>query len=645
MVDPFRWKSEGEGLRVQERTSSLVQHEVLYEDDITHIKDRPMYMGAAIPSRRFFGAFILVVCMLAGLFGRAFWMQVVHGAEYRERADRNRLRVEIVSPRRGIIRDREGRVLAENIPSFDVRLTERLLPSDPGERDEVLGRIGRALTMRVSEIEAVMASSTDPDESIVLQRDVSYDRAIAMNIVAANVPAIDVVVGSKRRYPVSGEVLSLSHVLGYISGITQDELRKRKMEGYRQIDLIGKTGIESTYESILRGSPGERLYEVDSRHTVTAMVGETAPVDGSDVSLSIDLDLQREAERALRASMEKIHVSRGAVIAMDPRDGSILAVVSLPAYDDNVFSGTVSSTAYAQLISNSDHPLLPRAWAGIYPSGSTAKPMLAVAALAEGIITPKTTVLSTGGLHVGPWFFPDWKAGGHGLVNVRSAIAWSVNTFFYYIGGGYERFVGLGVDKISAWMKTFGLGEKTGIDVPGEVAGFVPTREWKESTKSERWFIGDTYNLSIGQGDLLVTPIQVASWTATIANGGYIVRPKIGMKYGRPEDIPISVSTTRSEMPLAPSSAVEAVRLGMRDTVAYGSGRALADLPFPAAGKTGTAQWRADKDNHAWFTSFAPFEKPEIVVTVLLEEGKEGSSAAVPVAKEVLRAWWAKRSR
>jgi penicillin-binding protein 2 len=645
MTDPFRWQADGDGLRVRRATHGMVQHEVMYEDDITHIKERPLYMGASIPNVRFFVVFGVVACMLTGLLGRSFWMQIMHGAEYRERADRNRLRQEVVLPRRGIIRDRSGNILAENVPSFDVRLIERQLPSEKTERDELLGRIGRTLGMRVGEIEGLMASSTDPDDSLVIKRDVPYDRAIAMKIVASSAAGIDVAVGSKRRYPYSAETTSLSHVLGYVSGITRDELERRRAEGYRQIDLLGKTGIESTYESILRGKTGERLYEVDSRHQVTALVGETPSVDGSDVTLSIDLRLQRAAEAALRAEMTKAGVARGAVVAMDPRDGSILAIASLPAYDNNLFSGTVSSTAYAELISNPDHPLLPRAWAGTYPSGSTAKPMLSIAALAEGIITPKTTVLSTGGLHVGPWFFPDWKAGGHGLVNVRSAIAWSVNTFFYYIGGGYDRFVGLGVDKISEWMKKFGLGEKTGIDVPGEAVGFVPTREWKETTKSERWFIGDTYNLSIGQGDLLVTPLQVASWTATIANGGYVVQPKIGMKYGRPEDVSTVVSTTRATDPIASGSVVETVRLGMRDNVTYGSGRALSDLPFAAAGKTGTAQWRADKENHAWFTSFAPFEKPEVVVTVLLEEGKEGSSTAVPVAKEILKAWWATRGR
>lgn len=639
MDDPFRWRSEGEGFRVPRADHGMIQHEVMYEDDITHMKDRPMYMGASIPAMRFFVVFGVVAFVLSGLLGRAFWMQIVHGAEFRDLADRNRLRQDVVLPRRGIIRDRTGAILAENVPSFDIRMTERLLPVDDAEREELLGLVGRTIGVSVQDIERLMASSTDPDDSLVIKRDVSYDRAIAMHIVASGNAGIDIAVGSKRRYPQSTQTPTLSHVLGYVSGITKEELESRRSQGYRQIDLIGKTGIESTYESMLRGQTGERLYEVDSRHRITAMVGETPSVDGSDVTLSIDLELQRATEQALKTEIEKAKVARGAAIVMDPRDGSVLAIASWPAYDNNLFSGTVSSTGYASLLQNPDHPLLPRAWAGTYPSGSTAKPMLAAAALAEGVITANTTVFSSGGLQVGPWFFPDWKAGGHGSVNVRSAIAWSVNTFFYYIGGGYDRFVGLGVDKISEWMRRFGLGEETGIDVPGEATGFVPSREWKEATKSERWFIGDTYNLSIGQGDLLVTPLQVASWTATIANGGYIVQPKIGLRYGRPDQSSSSVPVNRAIEAVAPADAIETVRAGMRENVTYGSGRALADLPFPAAGKTGTAQWRADKDNHAWFTSFAPYENPRVVVTVLLEEGKEGSATAVPVAEAILRAW------
>lgn len=642
--DPFRWREEGEsGLSISTESRVFVQQEVMYEEDITQIKENPLFMGEAIPARRFVIVAVAVFAVIALLFARAFWMQVVRGSAYRELAEKNRLRKEVVLPRRGIIRDRNGKALAENVPSFDVRAIERLLPDSPSDREELLAMVGRSIGSSVAEMDAILADEDDLDESVVLKRDVPYERALAVKIIASDSPGIEVAVGSKRRYPLSTETNSLGHVLGYISGITREELEDKRELGYRQIDLIGKTGVEASYEAQLRGEPGEKLYEVDSRHRITATVGEKQPIDGRDVYLTLDAELQKKTEKALRDGMARAKVTRGSAIALDPRDGSILASVSLPAYDNNIFTGTVSSTLYRALIENPDHPLLPRAWAGTYPSGSTAKPVIATAALAEGVITPRTTVLSVGGLRVGPWFFPDWKAGGHGSVNVRSAIAWSVNTFFYQIGGGYDRFVGLGVDRLVDWMRRFGLGSKTGLDVSGEASGFVPSKEWKQKTKNEGWFVGDTYNLSIGQGDLLVTPLQVASFTATVANGGFKVAPHFGFKYARPDEDMAMVQIQKSTERIASEEAIQTVRLGMRDTVIYGSGRSLADLPVTVAGKTGTAQWRSDKANHAWFTAFAPFENPEIVVTVLIEEGQEGSSAAAPVAKEIIKSWYAGR--
>ena len=427
---------------------------------------------------------------------------------------------------------------------------------------------------------------------------------------------------------------SLSHILGYIGPVTVEDLQKEGNE-YRQTDSIGKTGVESSYENVLRGTAGEKVYEVDARNRITSLVSELPAIDGKDVTLTIDERLQAAAERAMIAEMQKAHLSRGSVVAMDPRDGSILAMVSLPAYDNNYFSGHVSSTYYANLLKNEDHPLLARAMAGVFPSGSTIKPAIATAALTEGVITPDTTVNSVGGIRVGGILFPDWKAGGHGITNVRKAIAWSVNSFFYYVGGGYDSFVGLGIDRLSSWMKKFGLSQKTGIDIPGEASGFVPTRDWKEKTKNEHWYIGDTYNLSIGQGDLLVTPLQIANVTAEIANGGHRLIPHVSMS---------ATSTPADSSLIADAAAIKTVQLGMRDTVVYGSGRALSNMAVTVAGKTGTAQWRNDKANHAWFTCFAPAEDPQIAVTVLLEEGVEGSYVSVPVTRDILNEWIKDRS-
>lgn len=631
MDDLFGVKGKGIGLRVDRRRSEPLSHEVLFEDDVTAVKERPLFVGHALPARKFLAAGFVLAAILGALGARAFWMQIRHGADYRTRAEENRLRVEILPARRGIIRDRQGTVLAENVPSFDVHLLPWLLPQNTDEREGVLASLGRETGRALSDLEAAVASSTRPDERLLLARDIPYDQAIRMDIAFSDVPSVQVVSSNKRKYPDSSRVQSLSHILGYVGLISRDEL-DRANGAYRLTDSIGKTGVESSAEETLRGTQGQRVFEVDAQNRVTSLVGERQPTDGADVVLNIDLRLQEAAERALAAELRASSLSRGSVVVMDPRNGAILALVSLPAYDDNLFSGTVSSTYYASLLANPERPLVPRAWAGVYPSGSTIKPVIASAALAEHVITAETTVNSTGGIKIGSTFFPDWKAGGHGITNVRKAIAWSVNSFFYYVGGGYESFIGLGVDRLSSWMRKFGLGQRLGLDLPGESSGFVPSKEWKEQAKGERWYIGDTYNLSIGQGDLLVTPLQIAATTAEVANGGRKITPHVI------EQRPSTVDR-RPSLIVDDPFVVRTVQLGMRDTITYGSGRALASFPVPVAGKTGTAQWRNDKPNQAWFTAFAPFDTPEVVVTVLVEEGGEGSSVAVPVARDVLTAW------
>jgi penicillin-binding protein 2 len=268
--------------------------------------------------------------------------------------------------------------------------------------------------------------------------------------------------------------------------------------------------------------------------------------------------------------------------------------------------------------------------------------VISIAALEEKIIDERTSFLSTGGIRIGQWFFPDWKAGGHGITDVRKAIAESVNTFFYYIGGGYQDFIGLGVEKIVKYAKLFGLGAQSGIDLPGESAGFLPTEEWKEKVKGEAWYIGDTYHMAIGQGDVLVTPLQVANYTAVFANGGKLYRPHLVKEILSGNDKPIrEVETVPVRENFVSNYNMNIVRQGMRQTVTGGSARSLSTLPVTVAGKTGTAQWSSQKANHAWFTGFAPYENPQIIITVLVEEGVEGSTISVPIAKEVLEWYFA----
>jgi len=619
----------------RKRASSVIHHEVFYEDEITSVQNRPMFLGRAFSKARYRAAVVFLLCVISLLLGRAAYMQIAQGSSYQALAENNRLRKVAIPPKRGMIRDRNGRVLADNVPRFQVTFTPFNLPNDQAAVESEMSQAARLLGLSVNDLlPLAYATGTARDETTTVADEMPYAQAMNVAIALPTLPGFNLEVGSKRRYPQSDEVQSLSHILGYLGKLSPEEYTTAREDGYRRNDEIGKTGLEYSYESTLRGVLGEQVSEVDAHGTVKALVEDRPPVDGTDIQLTLDLELQKTAEKALKDELQKIGMARGAAIAIDPRDGSILAAVSLPAYDNNYFSGSVSSTYYKALIQNKDQPLFARAWAGTYPSGSTVKILIATAALAEGIITPNTTILSTGGLHIGPWFFPDWSPGGHGITNVRKAIALSVNTFFYTIGGGYESFVGLGVDRLSSWMKKFGLGSPTGVDIPGEGKGLVPSAEWKERAKGERWFMGDTYNLSIGQGDLLVTPLQVARYTATVANGGHLVVPHF-MKQDQTE-APLVADNLEQDL--------QVVRKGMRQTVTDGSGRALSNMSFAVAGKTGTAQWSSEKDTHAWFTAFASYENPEIVVTVLLEEGGEGSSVAVPVSRLILQKWWELRA-
>jgi len=627
-------------LRVIDDGKHVIQHEILFEPSVNTLASQHLFMGRNYRKGRFMVVFVILCLSFVGLLARAVWMQAVQGNYYLALAENNRLRQTPILPRRGMIRDRQGVILADNVSRFQVTLTPRDLAADQSERELEIGEATRLLGISVNDVEPlVSATGTAQDEETVITNHVPYEQAMAFAVALPHLPGLDLQVGAERRYPQSKNLPSLSHILGYVGKLSAEEYETLKDKDYRRANEIGKAGIERSYEQALRGTPGKRVSEVDAHGAVKALVGDRPAVDGKDLTLTIDRALQQSAETALRDGMKQAHVRRGAAIVMDPKDGGLLAVVSLPAYDDNIFSGGVSSTAFEALIGNSDQPLFPRAWAGTYPSGSTVKIVISAAALAEKVITAKTTVNSTGGIKVGPWFFPDWKAGGHGLTNVRKAIAWSVNSFYYTIGGGYESFIGLGVDRLTEWMRKFGLGSKTGVDLPGEGAGFVPSQDWKQRTKGERWFVGDTYNLSIGQGDLLVTPLQVAAYTSAIANGGNKITPHLLSAFG------FGPATTLIKYPSQTISgmnadAVQTVRLGMRDAVSYGSARGLNDLPFNVAAKTGTAQWSATKATHAWITTYAPADNPEIVVTVLLEEGGEGSSTALPVAHRILQAWW-----
>ncbi len=638
----FAWPEESPyGLKVSVKSEGQVAAEIMYEEDATKITDRPIFLGTAIPLSRFIIAGMLMIAVVFLLILRAFWLQSIKHDYYQAKADANRYRYEMTNPPRGVIVDRNGLALAENESTFDVIVQPLDLPAEELDRREVLGHVARITGTDLAEINQIISAAGEWDKSVYLVRDIPYEQAIALKIALSESNAISVINGLKRKYRYSEAIPSLSHVLGYVGSISPEQYAEKKDNGYLRTDMIGKTGIEASYEFWLRGLRGERVVEVDAYGKKIRSVQETDPISGKVLELTIDLKLQKAAEDAIKkAIVENEGISRATAIAMDPNDGQILAIVSWPAYDNNAFSGKVSSTVYGALLNDTNTPLVPRAWAGLYPSGSTIKPIYAVAALADGIISANTKIMSTGGIWVGARLFPDWKPGGHGLTNVRSAIAWSVNTFFYTIGGGTESFKGMGAERMAEWLNVFGFGSQLGLDIFGENAGLVPTPEWRVQKRNERWYIGDTYNYSIGQGDLLVTPLQITAATAVIANGGKRIRPHLVLNREAYDEYKLKHPMQLPDQTVAEAGAIDIVRAGMRDTVLYGSGRGLLNMPIEIAGKTGTAQWRADMPNHAWFTCFAPYNNPQITVTVLLEEGIEGSETAIPVTRDILNAWY-----
>lgn len=596
----------------------------------------PVPLTTSIPPKRLrLGAGI--VCIVMMLFiGRSAHLQVVRGEYYTALSSRNKERVELLLPARGLISANDGTLLAWNEPAFVLTMTASDLPQGE-KRDALFARVANLIGIQPTDLDLLLSRyATHPYDAIPIADDLKYESAIRLAIEVSNLPGFSLSTRTKRIY--SSSASSLSHLLGYTGALNETDFEEHYGEGYRLIDSIGKVGIEREYESLLRGIPGKLIYEVDSLGQELSILSKEEPVSGSNLTLTINVEFQKFIETQLEATFARVGVSRGSVVALDPYTGAVHALVSLPAYDINEFSEGISSQRYAELIEDEDNPLFFRAISGEFPSGSTFKPMIAYAALAEGIVDEHTSFVSNGGLRIGQWFFPDWKAGGHGVTDARKAISESVNTYFYIIGGGFDTVTGLGVERIVDYAQRFGFGSQTGIDLPSESNGFLPSEEWKEDVKGERWYVGDTYHLAIGQGDLLITPLQMAVATGVIASSGEKITPYIvGSADGFGTEL--LAHDTPVEIKGLDANALSIVRQGMRQTVTGGSARSLSTLSEAVAGKTGTAQTPGDRPYHSWFTGFGPYENPSIVLVVLIEEGGESNDAAVPLARQILD-WW-----
>ncbi len=572
---------------------------------------------------------IVIVFFICALVGRVAYLDIVKGAYYSGASKNNRIRSVAVEAPRGKILDRFGEVLAGNVPSMDAIITPSDLPEKTADRKKEADSAAVILGMDAGNVEAEIENQNQKSlEPVLLKENITQDQALILS--EKELAGITIQNTAIRNYENSA---IFAPIIGYDGKITQEELNRN--QGYGMTDYIGKTGLEKQYESDLRGVNGAKQVEVDSAGNIKKDLGLINPQPGDDLVLNIDAGLQKKLYDSLNGILEKTGTKTAAAVAIDPRNGGVLAMVSLPSYDNNLFARGIASSDYKSLISDKNLPLFNRATSGEYPPGSTLKPAVAAAALSEGVITPTTIIDGHGGsLNIGNFHFGDWTV--HGPSDVRTAIAQSNDVFFYTVGGGYGNIQGLGMSRMKKYENLFGFGSPTGIDLPNESAGFIPDEQWKWDTFHEKWYIGDSYHCAIGQGFVTVTPLQLANYTAAIANGGILYSPRLVSQIKKSDGTVDYVQPKIIRKDFISPDVMQVVREGMRQTVTDGTAQPLKTLPIAVAGKTGTAQFgEGGKQEHGWFISFAPYDNPTIAMAILVEGGGEGFSSAEPVAKDV----------
>ena len=560
-------------------------------------------------------------------------MVVTRGDEYTRQAEINSSRTFPIYAPRGVIYSSDGVALLENKVYFDIVIKG----SEIEDSDEGLGLLSQRIADNLGIPSSVIYNKfqvayKNRFSELTLASGVSPETIAKINDHIKDVEFIEIREAPRREY-LFGRYFA--HLMSHTGEVSEADVALNK---YTPGERIGKMGLEAFYDTILRGETGVFIKRVDpSGREFRSELGN-APRAGKDITLHINYELQKSVFDILERKVRALGVRSAVAIVMDPRDGAILALVNIPSFDPNLFEGGISQAEFDILINDSSKPLFNRAVSGEYPSGSIIKPIIAAAALEEDIVSPSFLVYSDGVLEVPSVYnpdviyeFKDWKA--HGWADMRRAIADSVNIYFYTIGGGYDGVEGLGIKKIKEYLNKFGWGSSLGVDLTGERSGLIPSPKWKKEVKGENWYIGDTYHVSIGQGDILVTPLQVAVSTAVFANNGTLFSPKVAKRIDG-EDVPPEIIADD----FISQDNLSVVREGMQRAAEIGSSRYLAKLPIQTAGKTGTAQ-TGRGSSHAWFTGFAPYQNSEIVVTILIEEGGK-SDYAVHVAYEIMEAYF-----
>ncbi|AJE02861.1 penicillin-binding protein 2 [Geobacter pickeringii] len=569
------------------------------------------------------------------LLTRLWYLQIVKSDELQSQSESNRLRLVPVAASRGTIFDRNGGVLVTNRPSFSVAV----IPQEVKDRDALLDRLSKYLDIDRSELLDKWEKGKGRARyfPIVLASGITRDQLELLEENRLWLPGIEIEMKPVRQYE-SGTLAA--HLLGYIGEVSEEELKKDTTSGYNSGDYIGKSGIERSWETLLHGRDGGRQIEVDARGRVLRTISETAPVGGSSLVLTIDTALQTAAEKGFGEQA-------GAAVAMDVNTGEILAFVSNPGFDPALFAGRMPPDKWKEYLEDKRHPLENKALKGQYPPGSTFKIITALAGLEEGVVDDHTSSVCRGAYVLGNNTFRCWEKRGHGTVNLKRALKESCDVYFYQLG---EK---LGIDRIAAYARKFALGAPLGIGLENEKAGLIPDSAWKEKRFGKKWFQGDTLPAAIGQGYVLMTPVQLAAMIGAVANDGTVYRPHLVKRIidqeGRilQEFKPEVVTRTG----ISPRS-IRLVKEGLLAVVNEGGGTGgqarLYDVRV--AGKTGTSQVVKQRDkkgaipyqyrDHALFVAFAPYDKPEIAVAVVVEHGEHGGSAAAPIAGNILRAYF-----
>jgi len=593
---------------------------------------------ARLVRQRVLVGIVFVLLLIGVLIARMYYLQVVQYEHHSTLSENNRVHVQPIPPNRGLIFDRTGKIIADNRPSFSLTVTRERA----GDWRQVLDGVVEVLELSAEErelFEKRVLQGRRPFEPVPIMYELSEEQIARIAVNQFRLPGVEVAAQLVRHYPQGAH---FAHSVGYVGRINEAELKKVDPVNYSGTHHIGKTGIEKFYEDQLHGQVGYEEVETNARGRVLRVLKRTDPIPGKDLTLTLDLDLQEAAEEALAGR-------RGAIVALQPATGEVLAMVSQPSFNPNLFVTGISFKDYGELRDSIDRPLFNRVLRGLYPPGSTIKPMMAVAGLDAGVITPKTKVFDPGYFQLPnvKHKYRNWNRGGDGSVDLELAIARSNDTYFYDMAHK------LGVDRMHDYMTRFGIGQRVSLDMFEEAAGLMPSREWKRARYRQAWYPGETVILGIGQGYMQATPLQLAQATALMATRGKWIRPHLARRIEGdlpvdPEPLP-DIELQDSRYWDYAVNGMEQVMHGRR-----GTARKVGDTSlYRIAGKSGTAQVvairqgeRYDSEalaerhrDHALFVAFAPVENPQIAVAVMVENGESGSGVAAPVAKQVMDAW------